>query len=132
MTHSLELFGTGPGRYLQRYSVAWLLRGTVEGECSALGGEHLRIQFDGRMRVSLLGLTLWSRPLDPRSNDLDHALQPTFVDGDTLVVRSAAVCAGPSRVLRSERIYVLRRARHAYWQPPPEEEPAMPSWLPEA
>jgi hypothetical protein len=62
---------------------------------------------------------------------LDHDLEVTFLDGTMLVLRAAQITVG-SRMLRPARIYVLERQRHEYWQPPPEDEPKRPSWLPEA
>ncbi|KAL3896310.1 MAG: hypothetical protein SGPRY_013299, partial [Prymnesium sp.] len=133
LTHSLDIFqSNAPGRYTQSCRVGGLLRAKIEGTCTPLGGDNLRIEFDPTIKFSLLGITLFTRPLDPNGSDLDHAMQPTFVDGDTCILRAAAVYAGVSRVLRPERIYILRRERSRYWQPPPEEEPKPPSWLPEA
>ena len=50
------------------------------------------------------------------SSDLDHALRPTFVDGDYLILRTPAVTAGGDVVLRSKRMYMLRRLRNRLWQ----------------
>merc|ERR1712113_21752 len=100
-----------------------------EGQCSAPGGEHLHLSYNSGVRVSLLGITILRREIE--MSDLDHALQPTFLDGDTCILRAPPVCAG-SIIIRSDRTYVLSRLRHAFWQPAPEDEPPMPSWLPEA
>ena len=121
----------GPGRYTQRVRVAGIFLAHATGSICALGGGDLRVEYE-RYSLSFLGIPLFRRSVYQFDADLDHALRPTFLDGDSCVLRADAVCAGPSRVLRPARTYVLRRDRHALWQPNPETEPPMPSWLPEA
>jgi len=130
ITHLFDLSSINrSGTYKQKLRLAFLLAAEVEGECSALGGDHLHLIFGGKLRISLLGITIARR--DVEVSDLDHSLQLTFLDGDTLILRAPPVCAG-STVLRPERTYLLSRLRHAFWQPTPEEEPTKPSWLPDA
>jgi hypothetical protein len=80
----------------------------------------------------LFGIPIWRRQLDGRDSvDLDHAVRPTFVDGNLCVMRAPPVRAGDCE-LRPERVYILQRMRNRLWQPPPEEEPEAPRWMPEA
>ena len=120
-----------PGLYRQRIRIG-ILCADVEGQCSALGGNDLSIQFRRGVRVSISGLPVFRMGLDSLSSDLDHDLRVTYLDGTMLIMRAAQVTVG-SRVLRPARMYVLERQRHeVFWQAPPEEEPKPPSWLPEA
>ena len=54
-------------------------------------------------------------PPPAASIDLDHALRPTYVDGDWMVLRAPAVSAGRLE-LREGRVYVLTRRRNRLWQ----------------
>ena len=49
------------------------------------------------------------------SIDFDHAVRPTFVDGEVCILRAPAVLAGDSE-LRPERVYLLKRMRNRLWQ----------------
>ena len=87
----------------------------MRGTYTWLGGEAWDIQYVSTARL-LFGVPIWKRQLSgPASADLDHAVRPTFVDGEICVLRAPAVRAGDCE-LRADRIYVLRRLKNRLWQ----------------
>lgn len=106
----------GHGAYVQRSKHRF---GTDElrARYTWLGGDEWALEFISRSRL-LFGVRIWSRRIPSSAAeppDLDHALRPTFVDGEWLVLRAPPVFAGESE-LRAERVYLLRRLRNRMWQ----------------
>jgi hypothetical protein len=93
-----------------------LRRAAVRATYTWLGGDTWDIQYVSRARL-FLGVPLWRRQLSQTSPsvDFDHAVRPTYVDGELCVLRAPAVCAGGCE-LRAERVYVLRRMKNRLWQ----------------
>lgn len=127
LTHEIRGGWTGleAGYYMQRVGGS-LVRGELRAAWSELGGEDWNVEWQTH-RVSVLGTRVWGGRALRKDADYDYNLRPTFVDGELCVLRSPAVVAAASE-LRAERIYVLRRLRHALWNgddfvPPP------PKWL---
>ena len=104
----------GRGAYVQR---ARLRFGSCELRATYrwLGGENWDVEYVSRARL-LLGLPLWKRRVEAWNCDLDHAVRPTFVDGDCCILRAPAVTAGADVELRPERVWMLRRLKNRLWQ----------------
>lgn len=104
----------GRGAYVQRVRRRFG-SSEVRATFTWLGGDDWDLAYVSRSRL-LLGVPLWRRAIKtPLDVDLDHALRPTFVDGDLCILRAPAVRAGPCE-LRGERTYLLRRMRNRLWQ----------------
>lgn len=107
----------GRGAYVQRARLRFGTR-EVRATYSWLGGEAWDIEYVSQSRL-LFGIPLWKRSVrTAEANiDLDHAIRPTYVDGDVCILRSPAVIAA-ERTLRAERVYLLKRMRNRLWQDP--------------
>ena len=108
----------GRGAYVQRCRRNLFLTTELRATYTWLGGEAWELTFVSRKQLLFGALPVWrSRSSTLQlSSDLDHALRPTFVDGDYLILRTPAVTAGGDVVLRSKRMYMLRRLRNRLWQ----------------
>lgn len=109
----------GRGAYVQRARLGPLRSRELRATYTWLGGDAWDLEFVSRA-VLLFGIIpIFRRRIkDPKDQaDLDHALAPTFVDGEYLVLRSpAVVVAGVNVELRAPRVYLLRRQRNRLWQ----------------
>ena len=88
----------------------------VRGTYTWLGGEAWDIRYVSRARL-IFGIPVWKQSVASPSAivDFDHAVRPTFVDGDVCILRAPAVLAGECE-LRPERVYLLKRMRDRLWQ----------------
>jgi hypothetical protein len=103
----------GRGAYVQRARGRLGTR-EVRATYTWLGGDAWDLNYISRARL-FLGVPVWRRQVAGFDVDLDHEIGPTFVDGDTAVLRSPSVRVGDSEV-RAARVWVLRRLRHRLWQ----------------
>jgi len=104
----------GRGAYVQRARHRFG-SSEVRAAYTWLGGEAWDLEYVSRARL-LFGVPVWKREVRGDDTiDLDHALRPTFVDGELLVLRAPAVRAGDQQ-LRPERVYLLRRMKNRLWQ----------------
>ena len=104
----------GRGAYVQRAKLRFG-SSEVRATYTWLGGDAWALEYVSRARL-LFGLPIWKRRLrGPGPVDLDHAVRPTYVDGDLCILRSPAVSAGDCE-LRPERFYLLRRMKNRLWQ----------------
>lgn len=109
-----EDVSNGRGAYVQRAKLRFGSR-EVRSTYTWLGGEAWALEVVSRARL-LFGIPIWRRRVgNAVTIDVDHAVRPTYVDGELCVLRSPAVTAGDCE-LRPERIYLLRRMRNRLWQ----------------
>lgn len=107
----------GKGAYVQRSRRRFWGTREVRATYTWLGGDGWDLSF-ASTAFMLLGVPLWRRRVPAGSAfdaDLDHALRPTYVDGELLILRSPAVTAGDCE-LRPMRTYLLERQRNRLWQ----------------
>ena len=108
----------GRGAYVQRSRKGLFGTREVRATYTWLGGYAWELEYVSKSWL-WLGIP-WrrkklTREAAERDADLDHALRPTYVDGELLVLRAPAVNAGEVQ-LRAERLYVLERLRNRLWQ----------------
>lgn len=104
----------GRGAYVQRAKLRFGSR-ELRATYTWLGGDGWSVQYVSSARL-FLGVPVWRRQLaPPLSADLDHAVRPTYVDGDLCILRAPAVVAGDAE-LRTERVYLLGRRKNRLWQ----------------
>ena len=107
----------GRGAYVQRCRRSLLMTSELRATYTWLGGEAWDLCFEERKQLLFGILPVWrSRSSTLNSSfDLDHALRPTYVDGEILILRAPRVTVGAD-VLRGDRLYMLRRMRNRLWQ----------------
>lgn len=127
LTHEIRGgYETGTaGEYTQRACGRLGLSRTMHARWTELGGDAWSLSWHSST-LAIAGVRLWRDRALRAEADFDY-LRPTFVDGDMLVLHSAAILADGCE-LRPARTYVLGRLRHPLWNgdgfvPPP------PSWM---